>query len=162
MSEFARGSIFATDLNHAISERRLDGQFDGDQYSGGTRQNVIEQLRAKRKALTVEELAELLCIAVRNSVQGAGRRSRPVLPCTNVDRPVDGGGVPMLAVPTSTSAIGSWIALAPAAGFIAVIERRAWLEDEFLVRNLHGYKKYASLVPSGLPWTTKMRAEMNL
>jgi protein-S-isoprenylcysteine O-methyltransferase Ste14 len=68
----------------------------------------------------------------------------------------------MLAVPTSTTAIGSWIALAPAAGFIAVIERRGRLEDEFLVRNLHGYKKYASLVPGGLPWTTKMRAEMNL
>jgi hypothetical protein len=39
MSEFARGSIFPTDLNHAISEHRLDGQFDGDQYPGGTRQN---------------------------------------------------------------------------------------------------------------------------
>src|ERR1022692_3698681 len=111
----------------------------------------IEQLRAKRKALTVEELAELLCIAVRNSVQGGGRRSRPVLPCTNVDRPVDGGGVPMLVVPTSTSAIGSWLALAPAAGFIAVMERRARLEDEFLSTNLPSYKTDAALVPIGVP-----------
>jgi len=67
-----------------------------------------------------------------------------------------------IAVPTSALAIGSWLALAPAAGFVAFIFRRARLEDEFLVRNLHGYKKYASLVPSGLPWATKMRAEMNL
>jgi protein-S-isoprenylcysteine O-methyltransferase Ste14 len=56
-----------------------------------------------------------------------------------------------IAVPTSALAIGSWPALAPAAGFVAVIYRRARVEDEFLLRNLHGYKKYASLVPSGLP-----------
>ncbi len=67
-----------------------------------------------------------------------------------------------IAVPTSVLAIGSWLALAPAAGFVAVIFRRARVEDEFLVRNLRGYKRYASLVPSGLPWTTKTRAEMNL
>ena len=66
------------------------------------------------------------------------------------------------AVSTSALAIGSWLALAPAAGFVAVIFRRARLEDEFLVRNLHGYKKYASLVPSGLPWSTTTRAETNL
>lgn len=67
-----------------------------------------------------------------------------------------------IAVPTSALAIGSWLALAPAAGFVAVIFRRARVEDEFLVRNLHGYKKYASLVPSGLPWSTTTRAETNL
>jgi len=67
-----------------------------------------------------------------------------------------------IAVPTSALAIGSWLALAPAAGFVAFILRRARLEDDFLVRNLHGYKKYASLVPSGLPWTTKTRGEMSL
>ena len=67
-----------------------------------------------------------------------------------------------IAVPTSALAIGSWLALAPAAGFVAVIFRRARVEDEFLVRNLHRYKKYASLVPSGLPWTTTTRAETNL
>jgi protein-S-isoprenylcysteine O-methyltransferase Ste14 len=67
-----------------------------------------------------------------------------------------------IAVPTSALAIGSWLALAPAAGFVAVIFRRARVEDEFLVRNLHGYKTYASLVPSGLPWTTKTRMEKNL
>ncbi len=55
------------------------------------------------------------------------------------------------AVPTSALAIGSWLALAPAAGFIAVILRRAQLEDEFLTTNLRGYKTYAALVPSGLP-----------
>jgi len=66
-----------------------------------------------------------------------------------------------IAVPTSPLAIGSWLALAPAAGFVAVIYRRARVEDEFLLRNLHGYKKYASLVPSGLPWTNTTRAETN-
>jgi hypothetical protein len=50
----------------------------------------------------------------------------------------------------------------PAAGFVAVIFRRTRLEDEFLVTNLRRYKKYAALVPSGLPWTTTTRAEMNL
>ncbi len=55
------------------------------------------------------------------------------------------------AIPTSALAIGSWLALAPAAGFIAVIIRRAQLEDEFLTTNLRGYKTYAAFVPSGLP-----------
>ena len=67
-----------------------------------------------------------------------------------------------IAVPTSALSIGSWLALAPAAGFVAVIFRRARVEDEFLARNLHGYKRYASLVPSGLPWSTTTRAETNL
>ncbi|MFZ0798079.1 MAG: isoprenylcysteine carboxylmethyltransferase family protein [Terriglobales bacterium] len=67
-----------------------------------------------------------------------------------------------IAVPTSALAIGSWLALAPAAGFVAVIFRRARVEDEFLVRNLHGYKSYAARVPSGLPCIIKTRAEMNL
>jgi protein-S-isoprenylcysteine O-methyltransferase Ste14 len=67
-----------------------------------------------------------------------------------------------IAVPTSALSIGSWLALAPAAGFVAVIFQRARVEDEFLVRNLHGHKAYASLVPSGLPWTTTRRAETNL
>jgi len=67
-----------------------------------------------------------------------------------------------IAVPTTALAIGSWLALAPAAGFVAVIYRRARVEDEFLLSNLHGYKKYASLVPSGLPWITTIRAGTNL
>jgi protein-S-isoprenylcysteine O-methyltransferase Ste14 len=67
-----------------------------------------------------------------------------------------------IAVPTSAVAIGSWLGLAPSAGFVAVIFRRARVEDQFLVRNLPGYKSYAALVPSGLPWTTATRAETNL
>ncbi len=67
-----------------------------------------------------------------------------------------------IAVPTTALSIGSWLALAPAAGFVALIFRRAREEDEFLVTNLHRYKKYAALVPSGLPWTTTTRAETNL
>jgi excisionase family DNA binding protein len=44
----------------------LPGQFDGDQYPETlAKMTLIEQLRAKKKALTVEELAGLLCIAVR-------------------------------------------------------------------------------------------------
>ena len=56
-----------------------------------------------------------------------------------------------IAAPASAIAIGSWLALAPAAGFLLVIVRRARLEDEFLTRNLTGYKTYASLVPSCFP-----------
>jgi protein-S-isoprenylcysteine O-methyltransferase Ste14 len=67
-----------------------------------------------------------------------------------------------IAVPTSALAIGSWLALAPAAGFVAVIFRRAQVEDEFLARNLPGYTNYAALVPSGLPSTTKTRMEKKL
>ena len=67
-----------------------------------------------------------------------------------------------IAVPTTALSIGSWLALAPAAGFVALIFRSARVEDEFLIRNLHGYKKYASLVPSGLPWSTTTRAATNL
>jgi hypothetical protein len=67
-----------------------------------------------------------------------------------------------IAVPTTAVAIGSWLGLAPAAGFVAVIFRRARVEYQFLVRNLPGYKSYAALVPSGLPSTTTTRAETNL
>jgi protein-S-isoprenylcysteine O-methyltransferase Ste14 len=67
-----------------------------------------------------------------------------------------------IAVPTSALSIGSWLALAPAAGFVAVIFHRTRVEDEFLGRNLRGYRKYAALIPSGLPWTTTKRAEANL
>jgi len=55
-------------------------------------------------------------------------------------------------------AIGSWLALAPAAGFVAAIFRRARLEDEFLTQHLSGYKSYASRIRGGLfptvqsPW----------
>jgi hypothetical protein len=147
MSEFARGSILLTYLNHAISEHRLDGQFD----EALGKMSLIEQLRAKSKALTVEELAALFCIAVRNSVQGGGGLSCPALSCANVARPVDRGGLPMIAVPTSTSDIDSWLALAPAGGFLAVMERRARLEDEFLSTNLLIYKTDAALVPIGVP-----------
>jgi hypothetical protein len=47
-------------------------------------------------------------------------------------------------VPTSAIAIGSWIALIPAAGFAAVVASRARWEDEFLRNNLPGYQTYAS------------------
>jgi protein-S-isoprenylcysteine O-methyltransferase Ste14 len=63
-----------------------------------------------------------------------------------------------IAVPASALAIGSWLALVPAAGFNLVIVRRAWLEDEFLTTNLAGYKTYATLVPSGIP-SRQRRAE---
>lgn len=55
-----------------------------------------------------------------------------------------------IAVPASALAIGSWVALAPAAGFVAVIYRRARVEDEFLRKNLPGYDEYARRVPTRL------------
>jgi len=52
--------------SNAISKRGLRGQFDVDQYPETlAKMTLTEQLRSKKRALTVEELAELLCIAVR-------------------------------------------------------------------------------------------------
>jgi protein-S-isoprenylcysteine O-methyltransferase Ste14 len=57
-----------------------------------------------------------------------------------------------VSVPASALAIGSWVALVPAAGFLLVILRRAELEDEFLKANLPGYARYPYRVPAGLPF----------
>jgi protein-S-isoprenylcysteine O-methyltransferase Ste14 len=51
-----------------------------------------------------------------------------------------------ISVPASALAIGSWIALMPAAGFVLLIKQRARLEDEFLRNNLPGYIAYATRV----------------
>jgi len=51
-----------------------------------------------------------------------------------------------ISVPASALAIGSWIALMPAAGFVLLIKHRAHLEDEFLRNNLPGYIAYATSV----------------
>ena|SRR6516165_3169450 len=55
-----------------------------------------------------------------------------------------------VAMPASALAIGSWLALIPAAGFGLVIVRRTRLEDEFLKPNLAGYTDYIERVPAGL------------
>ncbi|HZS72289.1 MAG TPA: isoprenylcysteine carboxylmethyltransferase family protein [Candidatus Acidoferrum sp.] len=55
----------------------------------------------------------------------------------------------IIAIPASALAIGSWLALIPAAGFCLIIMRRARMEDEFLKRNLVGYIGYMQRVPSG-------------
>ena len=56
----------------------------------------------------------------------------------------------MVAIPASTLAIGSWLALIPAVGFWFVIVRRAQLEEEFLRRNLVSYVDYMRRVRGGL------------
>jgi protein-S-isoprenylcysteine O-methyltransferase Ste14 len=56
----------------------------------------------------------------------------------------------LIAIPASALAIGSWLALIPAAGFCAVIMRRARMEDDFLKRNLPGYREYIQRVPASL------------
>lgn len=56
----------------------------------------------------------------------------------------------LVAIPASALAIGSWLALIPAAGFCAVIVRRARLEDGFLTRKLPGYIDYTKRVRGGL------------
>lgn len=56
----------------------------------------------------------------------------------------------LIAIPASAIAIGSWLALIPAAGFCAVIVRRARMEDEFLKRNLYGYIDYMQRVRGGV------------
>lgn len=55
-----------------------------------------------------------------------------------------------IAAPTSAIALGSWIALVPAAAFVTIIAHRARIEDEFLTQNLSGYKSYAKRIRGGL------------
>jgi protein-S-isoprenylcysteine O-methyltransferase Ste14 len=55
-----------------------------------------------------------------------------------------------ISVPAAAVAIGSWLALVPAAAFIVVIYERAKFEERFLNSNLPGYAQYAKTVPSGL------------
>ena len=55
----------------------------------------------------------------------------------------------VISVPSSALAIGSWLALIPACGFVFVILRRACVEDKFLRVNLPGYIDYANHVPRG-------------
>lgn len=55
----------------------------------------------------------------------------------------------VISVPSSALAIGSWLALIPACGFVFVILRRACSEDKFLRANLPGYIDYANHVPRG-------------
>jgi protein-S-isoprenylcysteine O-methyltransferase Ste14 len=56
----------------------------------------------------------------------------------------------IIAIPASALAIGSWIALIPAALFCAITVWRAGREDAFLKRNLPGYKDYMERVPGGV------------
>jgi protein-S-isoprenylcysteine O-methyltransferase Ste14 len=53
-----------------------------------------------------------------------------------------------ISVPATALAIGSWLALVPAAAFVLLIRRRAQFEDEFLRKNLSGYGDYARRVPA--------------
>jgi protein-S-isoprenylcysteine O-methyltransferase Ste14 len=50
------------------------------------------------------------------------------------------------SAPCVVVALGSWWALLPAAGFVAVLIRRTFLEDRFLHRELPGYLEYARRV----------------
>src|SRR5581483_1291731 len=52
----------------------------------------------------------------------------------------------LVAVPASALAIGSWLALLPAAAFCLVILKRVGAEDEFLQKNLAGYSEYMSRI----------------
>jgi protein-S-isoprenylcysteine O-methyltransferase Ste14 len=58
-----------------------------------------------------------------------------------------------ISVPASVIAIGSWLALVPAAGFVMVVRRRVEIEDQFLKLRLPGYREYAQLVPAGFRLT---------
>jgi protein-S-isoprenylcysteine O-methyltransferase Ste14 len=52
----------------------------------------------------------------------------------------------LVAVPASALAIGSWLALLPAAAFCLVIWKRVRVEEEFLQKNLAGYSEYMGRV----------------
>jgi protein-S-isoprenylcysteine O-methyltransferase Ste14 len=56
----------------------------------------------------------------------------------------------IVAVPASALAIGSWIALVPAAVCCAITVWRARREDEFLKQHLDGYIDYMKSVPGGV------------
>ena len=56
----------------------------------------------------------------------------------------------IIAVPASALAIGSWIALIPAAVCCAITVWRARREDEFLKQHLDGYTDYMKRVPGGV------------
>lgn len=55
----------------------------------------------------------------------------------------------LISVPSSALAIGSWLALVPACGFVFAIFQRISFEDRFLRNNLPGYTDYACRVPWG-------------
>lgn len=57
-----------------------------------------------------------------------------------------------ISVCASALAIGSLLALIPAASFVLVIYRRVRLEDSFLRMNLPGYNLYAQRVAAGFPF----------
>lgn len=52
----------------------------------------------------------------------------------------------LLSLPASGLAIGSWLALVPAALFCLVILKRVGAEEEFLEKNLAGYAEYMDCV----------------
>jgi protein-S-isoprenylcysteine O-methyltransferase Ste14 len=56
----------------------------------------------------------------------------------------------IISVAASGLAIGSWLALVPAAAFCLVILKRVRAEEEFLQKNLSGYSDYMRQVPSRL------------
>lgn len=57
----------------------------------------------------------------------------------------------LISVPAIALALGSWIALLPAACFVLVLVRRTQIEDEFLKKNLGAYAAYARRVPAVWP-----------
>jgi protein-S-isoprenylcysteine O-methyltransferase Ste14 len=52
----------------------------------------------------------------------------------------------MAAAVAGGLALGSWVALAPASGFVALFARRAAFEDRLLAAELPGYANYARRV----------------
>jgi protein-S-isoprenylcysteine O-methyltransferase Ste14 len=56
----------------------------------------------------------------------------------------------LISVPVSALAIGSWLALVPAAAFCLVILKRVRAEEEFLQQNLTGYCDYMRQVSGRL------------
>jgi protein-S-isoprenylcysteine O-methyltransferase Ste14 len=66
----------------------------------------------------------------------------------------------LVSVPASAIAIGSWLALVPAASFFLVIAKRVRAEESFLKRNLPGYEEYMRQVPGALvPQAKPARAD---
>jgi len=68
----------------------------------------------------------------------------------------------LISVPSSALAIGSWLALVPACGFVFAILQRICFEDRFLRSSLPGYTDYACRVPWGpvVRWERRRRTHV--
>ena len=98
-------------------------------------------------ALVVEMWAMVANPFFSPEVRLQGERGHKLITCGPYRLVRHPGYLAMLvAIPASALAIGSWLALAPAAAFCLTILRRVGKEEGFLLKNLAGYPEYRERV----------------